>query len=138
MTKNRIISKEHIIIEGFKHYKIIELYRNSKLFYVFKTDNIAMDFRELKRQFRHNVKINHAGERFKRLAVVDNENIFYSLHHCNYYENMASEYATMKRLKEQLEKEKVGTIICETATNKKEYQKKFKIVYVNFVAWTAI
>lgn len=134
MKNNRIISKEHILVEGFQHYKIIELYRNGKLIYTVKTDNTAMDFIELKRQFRHNVKINHTGERFKRLAVADNENGFYTLNYCTYYKNMANEYAAMKKLKEQLEKEKAGTIICETATSKKEYRKKFKIVYVNWVA----
>ena len=130
----KITSKECIIIERFKPCKIIDIYRNGKLIYTVKTENTSATLAELKRQFRHNAKIDFDGKRFKRLAVVDGENSFYSLRHCDHYRNMADEYEAIRQLKEQLEHEHAGTIRVETATTKKDYHKQFKIVYVKWAA----
>lgn len=130
----KITSKEYLRVEQFKPFKYIEIYRNGIKIYTLRTADTSANLADLKRAFRHNAKIHAGGERLKRLAVADNENGYYSLLFCDYYKNMAEEYAAIKRLKEQLEREHAGTIRVETATTKKDYHKQFKIVYVNWVA----
>lgn len=114
----------HILRDGIEIKKIyLDMLADSRL----------QSAQELIRTLRQKNK-QPGGKRFKRLAVVDNDNIYYSLAHCDYYNNIADEYATMKKLKEQLEREHAGTIRVETATSKKDYHKQFKIVLVNWVA----
>ena len=103
-----------------------------KIFLDMVADSRLQSPQELIRTLRRKNK--QPERKFKRLAVVDNDNIYYSLAHRNYYNSMADEYAAMKKLKEQLEHEHAGTIRVETDTTKKDYNKQFKIVFVNWVA----
>lgn len=130
----KITSKEFLRVKQFKPFKYIEIFRNGRKIYTLRTADTSANLADLKRAFRHDAKICTCGERLKRLAVADNENGYYSLRFRNYYTNMAEEYAAIKRLKEQLEQQHAGTIRVETATTKKDYNKQFKIVYVNWVA----
>lgn len=137
----KVTSKERIIIERFKPYKVIDIYHNGKLIYKVKTEDTTATLAELKRQYRHTAKIDFDCKRFKRLAIADGENGFYSLRFCDHYRNMSDEYEAMKKLKEQLEHEHADTIRVttgglygENSTSRKDYRKQFKIVYVNWVA----
>jgi len=132
----RITSKEYLKVENFKAFKYIEIYRNGKKIYTIKTENTTETLAELKRKYRHDLKVitAHAGERLKRLAVADGEGGFYSLTHCHYNANMAAELETMRRLKEQLEKENPYAVVMSTARGETEFKRNFKIVYVNWVA----
>lgn len=139
----KITSKEYLKVENFEPFKYIEIYRDGKKIYTIKTRNTTENFADLKRKYRHGIKAitAHNGERFKRLAVADGENGFYSLRFCDHYRNMSDEYEAMKKLKEQLEHEHADTIRVttgglygENSTSRKDYRKQFKIVYVNWVA----
>ncbi len=132
----RITSREYLKVENFKPFKYIEIYRDGKKIYTVKTENTTETLAELKRKFRHDIKAitAHDGERFKRLAVTDGTGSFYSLTYCHHYANMATEFAIMKRLKEQLEKENPYTVVKSTAKGETEYKHNFKIVYASWAA----
>lgn len=117
------------ITTGFTYYDVLyiyELYRNGAKIHEEKNKFHEYSIQDLKRSYRRLLKGHHEPEQV-RLAVFDGE-LYYFCYRC---ENIAKEYALMKRLKEQLEEKNPYSVEMFDGEQKREYKKEYKIVRVN-------